>query len=310
LGNWDKIIREFEGGTLFHERCFLNYHGSRFTDRERFLVVMKGEAVVGMLPSATGEGPDTGRLISPYGSSFGGPVFKTRLTLKEAVGIMDGFQEYFRGAGITNISFTLAPAIYSSNADVLEYCLLRNGYTISKADIFSILPIGKTAPEVSEIYEGRVRTTLRKEKDQYTIRKDVDVDSFYPILLTDKKGKNTAPTHSAADLLVLKQSYPDRVRMDIASHTATGAQFAACYFRVNKEGWMTFYMAQDKKELRLSGMTVLINEFLCDMAGRYRFLDFGGSTFGYEISNIGVSDFKQSFGAQNYLRKTFSWNQC
>lgn len=71
---------------------------------------------------------------------------------------------------------------------------------------------------------------------------------------------------------------------------------------------MTFYMAQDRKDLRLNGVTVLIDEFLCRMAGKYEFLDFGGSTFGYEISNPGVANFKESFGAVSRLRKTFKWD--
>jgi hypothetical protein len=302
------MVQDFEGGTLFHERSFLNYHGSRFTGDERFLVVTKGEAVVGLLPAIINGEPCKLKLLSPYGGSFGGPVFKARLMLREAVEIMDRYRQYFTEAGITNVSFTNAPDIYSSNTDVLEYCLLRNGYKIAKADIFSIVPIRATAREVNEAYEGRVRTTLRKEKEQYIIQKDSDVESFYPILLIDKMGKNTTPTHTQEDLIYLKKSYPDRIRIDIARHVETGALFAVCYFRVNKYGWMTFYMAQNNKELRLSGVTVLINEFLCDMAGTYKFLDFGGSTFGYEISNMGVSDFKESFGANNHLRKTFTWN--
>jgi hypothetical protein len=305
LGKWDSLVRDFEGGTLFQEHAFLNYHGDRFRDKELFFVVLKGEAILGLLAGTINKEAEKVKLVSPYGGSFGGPIFRSRLVLKDAIEIMDLYRDLFRKNGITDMIFTLPPAIYSANTDLLEYCLLRNGYTISKADVFNIVPIRDTPGEVQEAYEGRVRTTLRKEKELYIIQKDADIAAFYEILLIDKKEKNTLPTHSLADLLYLKNTFPDRIRVDLARHKETGAQFTVCYFRVNREGWMTFYIAQDRKELRLNGVTVLIDDFLCGMAGKYKFLDFGGSTFGYEITNPGIANFKESFGAISQLRKTF-----
>jgi hypothetical protein len=305
LGKWDPMVRDFDGGTLFHERDFLGYHGDRFGDDERFLVITKGEAVVGLLPALIMDGPAGKRIVSPYGGSFGGPIFKSTLVLKDAVEIMQLYQDYFKSEGIATVQITLSPSEYSTNTDLLEYCLLRNGYSVSKADLFNIVAIRETPEKVRDAYEGRVRTTLRKEADQFMLREDADVASFYSILQVDKTEKNTAPTHRLEDLVYLKEKYPDRIRIDIATHKETGAGFGICYFKVNKYGWMTFYMAQDKKELRLNGITVLLNEFLCAMAGKYAFLDFGGSTFGYEISNPGIANFKEGFGASSRLRKTF-----
>jgi hypothetical protein len=307
LDKWDYFVYHFVGGTIFHERSFLNYHGSRFAVDEHFLVVKKGEAIVSLLPALVEKSDDEVKLISPYGGSFGGPIFTSKLSLKDAIAIFDLYQKYFNENGFKNIIYTIPPALYSENTDVIEYCLFRNGYAINKMDVFNILFINDTPWKINAEYEGRVRTTLRKEKEQFRIKKDSEVEKFYEILLIDKKEKSTTPIHTLKDLQYLKKVYPDRMRIDSAFHEETGAKFAICYFKVNKYGWMTFYMAQDRKELKLNGITVLIDEFLCEMSGKYKFLDFGSSTFGFNISNIGISNFKEGFGTTTQLRKTLAW---
>ena len=69
---------------------------------------------------------------------------------------------------------------------------------------------------------------------------------------------------------------------------------------------MTFYMAQETKALKLDGTNFLVHKGIKQSIKRkISYFDFGGSTLKYDIQNMGVSKFKESFGATSVLRDSF-----
>lgn len=302
------FVESAPNGTLFHRPDFLSYHGDRFKDKEVFIVWKKGEAVFAMMPATVGDESGVKTLRSPYGASFGGPVVSAKFKLRHAMALVESLKSWITEQGIAKSYLTIAPQTYYTNySNYLEFALCSQGFNFRYRECFSTVPLKATADEQWAAFEGRARTSVKKATDQFDIEYDASAADFYPILLEDKiRHDNAKPTHTAQELELLKSRFPDKVRFDIATHKETGARAAICYFVPHVQTIMTFYMAQETAALRLDGTNVLVWSGMQDaIAKGFRYFDFGGSTIGYEIQNMGVAEFKESFGAVGYFRDAF-----
>lgn len=309
---WNSFIDSSVNGTLFHKLDFLNYHGNKFKNEEKHLIWLKGETVFGILPLAIFNIDGTKTAKSPYASSFGGIVHLHTLKLRHALKLVTLLDEYLLENNIKSIDLKIAPFSYnSSQNNYIEFALLKNGYTIEGTDLFNILPLNNNIAEQEKIYEGRTRTVLRKVSDDFEIKENAGIEEFYPVLLEDKKRlNNSIPTHSLTDLIHLKEKFPDKIKTDIAIHKKNNSKAGVCYFEAkNNHTIMTFYIAQEDNAKGLNGPTVLIDFGIRRaIKNGFKFLDFGSSSFGYQIQNMGVAEFKESFGATGLLRKHFNKN--
>ena len=307
---WNKFIDDSCNGTLFHRMDFLLYHGDKFKDNEHSLIWLKGEQIFAVMPFATFE--ENGTLIgkSPYGASFGGIVVRKSQKLKYSEAIIKALNEYLDHAGIHKVFINMPPHYYYNRPSKnLEFSLGKAKFELLSRDLFNVIDIShKNIEQLWKNYEGRVRTAIRKAGAEFDLSEDVSIEEFYPILLEDKNRHNNAlPTHTIEELIFIKRTFPTRVFCDVATHKDTGAKAGICYFYVNRNVVLTFYMAQQTAALKLNGVTLLVDQCIKRAISEgFKFFDFGGSTVGYTIQNLGVSDFKEGFGATGFVRETYS----
>ncbi|WP_341659372.1 hypothetical protein [Vibrio sp.] len=305
---WDSLVTKSDEGTIFHSRKFLSYHQERFVKSEKQLVWLKGEQLFGVMPTVVCELNGKNTLLSPYGASFGGPIFRKTLKLKEGDEAIRALINYLDSNEIANCSLTLSPAIYNEkNSEVIGYCLEKYGFKLVSRDIFSVIGLkGKSYEDVWQGYEGRARTSIRKSKEQFEIKTDAIIDEFYNILVEDKNRLNSTPTHSLEQLKQLKSLFPKQVWVDIATHKESGTKAGICYFMPSTNTVLTFYMAQETRALKLNGVSVLVDFGIHNaVKNGCTYFDFGGSSIGYDIENIGVANFKESFGAYSVSRPSY-----
>ena len=267
---------------------------------------LKGEALVAVMPLTVSE---KGIANSPYGASFGGIVTNKKLSLKTSEEITCALMDYMHREGINGCNLTFGGSYtHNSPSDNLEFSLLKAGFKLQRADLFSVVALGNTFDDTIKGYEGRARTTIKKVMNNFTVEHRASLSEFWDILNQDKTRHNSSPTHSREELVLLGNQFPDLIWCDIAVHK-NGAKVGICYFALNSQVLMTFYMSQEDQALRLDGTNVLV-DFGMEKAIEkgFKYFDFGGSTIGFEIQNIGVSQFKESFGAKGRLRKRFEWN--
>ncbi|NOI82332.1 hypothetical protein F0237_16815 [Vibrio tubiashii] len=308
LEQWDSLVTKSNEGTMFHSLKFLSYHRDRFVESEKQIVWSKGEQLFGVMPTVISELNGKNALLSPYGASFGGPIFRKTLKLREGDEAISALINYLDSNNITTCNLTLSPVIYNEkNSEVIGYCLEKYGFKLVSRDVFSVIGLeGKSYEDVWQNYEGRARTSIRKSKEQFKINTDAEIEEFYNILVEDKYRLNSKPTHTLEQLKYLKSLFPNQVWVDIATHRESGAKAGICYFMPSANTVMTFYMAQETRALKLNGVSVLV-DFGIQKAIEHSlsYFDFGGSSIGYEIENIGVANFKESFGAYSVSRPTY-----
>lgn len=305
---WNKFVEDSNNGTIFHRIDFLDYHKDRFVSNEHHLIWIKGESIFAVMPFAIFDQEKQRVGKTPYGSSFGGIVVSKKFRLKHAVETYKSLSKYFYSLKLDRIEMTLIPSFYSSVINFnFEYILSKEGYNISSRDVFNVVKLSGTYEDIWDGFDGRARTSIRKSKKKFDIFLDVKPEDFYPILIEDKhRHNNSKPTHTLEDLIYLKQKFPKRIFFDIAVLKNNGAKAGVCYFICNTNVIMTFYMAQETLALKEDGINVLLEYgFKRGKELNMKYLDFGGSTVGYEIQNIGVANFKESFGATSYLREKY-----
>lgn len=303
---WNKFVEDSTNGTLFHRLDFLDYHQDRFTQNTHHILFFKGEAIVAVMPMAIFSYGDLKVAKSPYGGSFGGLVLRANVSLSESQALIAALIDYCIGESIASLEMVTAPNLYTDgNFENIEYSLLAGGFELSAADLFSIVRLPETLETLWNRFQGRARSTIRKYENTFKIIENVTVDQFYPILMQDKARHNSNPTHSLEELTFLKEKFPDQIIIDIAEHE-TGALAGVCYFRNRKTIDSTFYMAQEDKAVGLNGTNILVYIGMQRaIKNNCSWFDFGSSTFGYNVDNYGVSKFKESFGAQGFLRKKY-----
>ena len=308
FNRWNSFIEESNNGTLFHRLDFLSYHKEKFSNNEYHLIVLKGEQIVALVPLAIFNSNNFIEAKSPYGASFGGIVHNNKLTLDQGLVIVDLIDDYFVVKKINQVSFTFPPINYFSNySGYIDFALLRKGFNIVKREIFHVLSLEIDYRNQFEKYEGRTRTVLRKIQNDFYLEENVSVENFFPILLEDKMRLNSEPTHSFQEIIKLKELFPQRVFIDMAINKINKSKSAICYFiSIINKVIMTFYIAQEVQAMGSNGTTFLLDYGIKKAIEQgYKYFDFGSSTFGYEVKNIGLSVFKESFGSNGYCRDQY-----
>ena len=300
---WNNFIDQSLNGTLFHRLDFLEYHGEKFKQEEHHLMILKGEEIIGVLPAVKRDNT----LVSPYGSSFGGIVISKKCSLSNAISVANVLKEYFIKFGLKRVEIVAPPNhYYIEQNHNLSFALEKIGFKLVSSEVFNFIELPKTEIEFWEDkYQPRGRTTYRKYKSNFSIHANVSLDDFYPILLEDKIRHNSSPTHSKAELYYLINNFPDKIWFDIAIHL-NGSRIGICYFKPTSNTLLTFYMARETSALGLNGKNILVDYGIRKAINEgIKFFDFGASTLAYDIQNIGVANFKESFGAIGALRKKY-----
>lgn len=302
---WNQLVDESFNGTIFQSLEFLSYHLDKYLKLEHHLIFLKGETLIGVLPAIEEEK----KLISPYGASFGGIVTTKQINLNDSEQLITALVDYLKLNEFNSASLVLTPNHLSQlNNQSLEFSLLRHGFNLVSADLFSVIYLSDCYDDIwNNKYLSRNRNTLRKASKSFVIKSHCSLEEFYPILLQDKSRHNSSPTHTLDQLKYIQRKFPDKIWFDVAYKEIEEA-VGICYFKLNERSLMTFYMAQTDQSLGKNGKNVLIDYGIRKAIEQgYEIFDFGGSTIGYDIMNPGIAKFKESFGAVGALRKKFIW---
>ena len=307
---WDTIVKDSDNGTLLHMRSFLSYHGDRFAEQiEDFGVLRRGK-LIGVLRLGVENRDQTRIARAPIGSSFGGPVTRHRLELHDTEMLCGALRELVEREGWDRMHIRFAPDCYSKNSDeTLEYSLIRNGFQPVDWEVSTVIKLEHDQDAQWRRIKARYRNVISKSGKDWKVMNDVSVEEFYPILLEDKeRHDNAKPTHTLAELKLLKERFPEQIKMDVGVHE-DGSRAGICYFELTPTIAMTFYLSQEDEAVGKNGVRVLLWDGLKRYVdGRFEYLDLGTSTIGLEIQNIGVSRFKETFGAVSYLRRAFEFS--
>ncbi len=300
---WDEYVWSANNGTIFQTRKFLSYHPpDRFIDHS--LWFYKGGKIVAVLPAVDFQEADKRVLLSHRGASYGGFIVRDTLSIREAFDLVELLISHAADAGFDAIDITPPPVIYLRRpSNYIDFALLQNGFTYRKREISSVIPLDFGRDEIlSTFNESSRRAVRRARKLGVVVRESEDYAVFYEILKKNLRLRhNVNPTHTLDELLLLKNIFPDRIKLFAAYYEETMVA-GVVMFICNPRVVLAFYISHDEAYQMYRGVNLLFHD-ICDWGIRegYGFLDFGIFTVNEE-PNWGLARFKESFGAQGVFR--------
>lgn len=302
---WDKFVEEANNGTIFHKIKFLSYHPE---DRFNFhhLIFYKQDNLIALLPGTL----NNETFKSPAGASFGGIVMDDT-SFRKADIIVNKFLEYCSNNGIKEAYLTLPPVVYSKKMNKnLEYVLLYNGFTYSTNMYTSVINLSKSNKNSMKICHERSRNAIRKAiKSSVKVKLSDNYESFYSILLKNKKKFGVPVTHTLEELKKLNSLLPNSFKLFL-TYRKGKLIGGSLIFICNERTLLAFYIALDYDYQKYRPINYLLYEIIkWGQENGFKHLDLGvnqeESTDNPMEVNRGLISFKASMGAQCFFRNQF-----
>ncbi|MBN1539130.1 MAG: GNAT family N-acetyltransferase [Candidatus Thermoplasmatota archaeon] len=252
---WDRFVRESNNGTIFHEQQFLDYHPVGRFDFHH-LIFEKDSNIFAVLPGQLRNGV----FRSPAGASFGGFVTND-ISFDTAEEIVNRFLEHAKTNGIKEIYLTPPLSVYFNVVTQnIEYALLHRGFDYHVHLYSSVVDLRRTHD--MEHYDKKARNAVKKaQKSGIKVEIENDFDTFYPILIENKKKFNLAPTHTLEELKKIDQLLPGKLKLFLARH-GEKVIGGSLIFICNDRTLIDFYIAQDYTYQELRTINLVLHEII------------------------------------------------
>lgn len=309
--NWDKFILEKSmNGTFLQTRKFINYHPKdRFSDAS--VMVFKGNDLVAVILGCIVNEDGKKVYFSHKGTTFGGLIVSKQVYSVSAINeIIDLCEEYIKSLGVEKIFFKQTASIfYKENADLVDYFLYQKGYKeFSELNFFMNLDKYKE-DVVSQFTSSKRRDYRYSLKNNFEFReleKD-EIGKFHEILTMNHDRLNLPTIHTIEDLLDLKYNrFPDKI--DFYGVFLEGEMIAgSMIFKFGNGVYHTQYLCSNDAYLKLFPMDYLIGNLIIKaVSEQMRVFTFGICTEDRgRYINLGLSRFKEGFGAEYCINKSF-----
>ena len=295
---WDRLVAESRQGTLLHMRRYMDYHSDRFNDCS--LIALRRGKPTCLLP-ANIRADET--LSSHGGLTYGG--WLTPLSHFDGTDMLSLFgilTEWCRGNGIGRIIYKAVPHIYHKiPAEEDLYALFRFGATVETVNLSTVIEMRNNPG-----FNTQQKRHLKKASvNNPWIKETSNAAEFMPILQECLQNRhNAAPVHTENELQMLKDSFPESIRLFL-SGTATKPEAAVCIYDTNSVAHCQ-YIATSEKGRENGTLTYLMHHLIHDVFSSNRYFDFGTSNEDAgRILNSGLIHQKTALGGSGLAYQMF-----
>ncbi|MBR5493728.1 MAG: GNAT family N-acetyltransferase [Alistipes sp.] len=286
---WDAFVDASKNGTFMLKRGYMDYHTDRFTDHS--LLFYRDEELVALLP-ASSHGDE---LRSHGGLTYGGMITNLKMTVQLMLSLFDSLKEYMSSNGISRLIYKRVPSIYYSYpSDEDLYALFRNNAILTRRDISATFYL----PNRIRFSERRRRGVKNAHKIGIVVRESHEYEQYIEMLSEIlAKYHDAKPVHTAAELRLLADRFPDNIKMYAAFHE--DEMLAGVVVYLTPQVAHTQYIANSDEGRQCGAldavMDYLVNECYADKV----YFDFGISNENEgRFLNEGLISQKQEFGGR------------
>lgn len=303
-GKWDRFVEHSNNGTIFHLQRFLEYHHDRSFEWHHLLFVKQND-IVAILPAAiTGS-----TLESPVGASYGSFVTHD-LSFGECLELVDAFSDYCRSSLFERTLLTPPPFIYQKvTSQNIDYALAYRGFSYDKHYLSHAVRVHASDPLRS--FHSTSRRYVKKYLRSHDLRIELseDFDSFYPILVKNKKRHGVSPTHSLEELHRLRFLLPGKILLFLVHHDHLPIA-GSLVFLCNPRVALCFYNMLFYEHEYLHPIHAVMYEVLLWARDHdVKWVDIGVSQDTHSSNQMtpamNLIRFKEQFQAHGILRSTF-----
>lgn len=287
---WNDFVARSRNGTFLFDRGYMDYHADRFADCS--WMAFKGNRLLAVLPADI---TADATLRSHGGLTYGGWV--TAMAHLDAAGLLGIFTaacDVWRAEGISRLDYKPVPYIYSRKPSQDDlYALFRLGAVQTECAVSSTIDLS-----VPVEFNQQMRRHLAQASRLPIETGETDDVGMFMTMLADclRERHDTRPVHTAAELRLLKDRFPDNIRLFVT--TLEGVPHAAvCVYDTGVTAHAQ-YIATTAEGRRLNLLTPLFDYLIREVFARRRWFDFGISTEDHgRTLNAGLLRQKTSYGA-------------
>lgn len=289
--DWANVLSNSKNGLFLFDRNFIEYHGDRFADLS-VIAFVDGQPV-GLLPAAI----DTlsGRAVSHPGLTFGGVVLRRDVRGDVAITVINSVLDRLKELGASSMAIKLVPPLFTTYpAEELAYVLWRRGFTLTRRDLSSVLPLEAPLP-----FNTSKTQSVKKAQKAGLVVTTSSVSEFYGLLEEVlRRQHNVSPVHTHAELKLLSERFPNNIFIR-AARDGEKVLAGAMVFRY-QHIWHTQYLASSPEGRAQGALDLVISSVKDEAAATgVRYLSFGTSTESSgTVLNEGLLWQKESYGAR------------
>lgn len=305
------IMKDSTTGEFINTFRYLDYHPEgRFQD-DSIVVYDKGSGEVrGVMMAARG---DNDSIVSYPGTTFAGPIVDRTAKLEVTEAVLDSMLGYYESR-YREVRIKKQPEYYAAQPfHLLDYILLRRGYTYGMSALANIICIDRleTEEDILALFHAKRRNQVRKvmKEGQFMFAAQEGIkETVWENMnenLQNKFGAKT--THTLEEIRDLQSRFPDNVKAFYAD-TADGTYgaFALCY--LFKNVFHTQYLDVNYEYAGQYPNLLLILKLIQEACGMgYRYFSFGASTEDAgEVLNRGLYSYKAEYGGGDILLPVYT----
>jgi hypothetical protein len=285
--DWDAVVGQARARHFLFERDYMDYHADRFADAS--LLVLSGGAPVAVLPASRHDD----EVVSHGGLTFGGLVSGRELTVSDTVAALDAIAASLRADGVRRLVYKAVPHIYHLEAAEEDlYALHVAGARLARRDVSAAVAPG-SRPAYSE---ERRRAIRRGAGEAIELAESDAVEPFMGLVAEVLQSRHgVEPVHSAAEMRLLADRFPGRIRLWTASEG--GGLVAGVLIYETPAVAHAQYIANGPRGRELRAGDALFDHLLTDVYPD-KWFDFGISNEPGGDLNAGLMRNKEGFGAR------------
>lgn len=287
---WNNFVSASKNGTFLFHRDFMEYHSDRFHDFS--LMVLEGQKLVALLPANRVKDI----LHSHQGLTYGGLIITAKTRLTAVVAIFKVVLQYLNQNDVATLYIKTIPRVYHKiPAEEINYALFITNAKLVRRDAMAVIENASAIKIASNRMEG----VKKGIANNFTVQQSDDFECFWKQVLEPNllARHDAAPVHTLAEILKLKNLFPNNIKLFTVSHNN---QIAAgtVIFETDTVAHAQYISANaDKGET--GSLDFLYYHLITKIYAGKKYFDFGISNEqqGRKL-NEGLSFWKESFGAR------------
>jgi len=296
-GIWDRFVKSCPNFTFYQSSDFLDYYSFKVDSLHKIVFKKKNKIIASIPGGIINKGGL--KFYSPFSASFGGFCYIEGSKLEDVFAMIRGLNDYLKLNNIAEAIIRQTPLIYSKRLDeYIDFALLCNGYALDRTELTLYM-------DAINCVTAKVKQNIRKaERSGLVFSEEDSIEEVYKFISFHKKKKNITFSVTSEDLIYLKNLFPGHIKTFSVSYKNKIIAAIITYF-LNDICVLGFNWEQDEQyqEYRPTDLMIYKTANWIFNSG-YRFFDLGTVTLEGK-PNLGLSRFKENFGTNGVIRKTF-----
>ena len=286
---WDDLVGRSKNGVFLFYRGYMDYHADRFIDAS--LLFFDGGRSAAAFPACR-LGDD---VVSHAGLTFGGVVSDEQMTIGRMSDVFDLLLDHYARQGLKRLVYKPVPRIYHRlPAEEDLYLLFCKEGRLIRRDLSTTIDLRRPLPYA----KGRKWSINKAKKAGLVVQPSADFDSFMAIEeFVLSKYHGTKPVHSAAEIRLLSQRFPDNIRLFGAFQDVR--MLAGVIVYADGPVAHAQYISSTDEGREIGASDLVLDHLLREIYADKTYFDFGISTEqGGHYLNSGLALYKENFGGR------------